>query len=162
MKREKEERDRDSHWRSACSDGYFSYVAFGHEFWGAVKARRLQWSALSVRRQRRIVATFSFSAHWCRWHGGRWAQGTLSHPRTRSFAIQSAGVYSAGRRSGGRFLPPCGRCGYTTTRSSSEVAPPLTRRLFTTRGGLLYLGIKEASAPCSMYPCHRMLCNTVI
>ena len=40
-------------------------------------------------------------------------------------------------------------------------SPPLTRRL-STRGGLLFLVMKEASAPCNMYPYHRMLCNIVI
>ena len=113
-------------------------------------------------RQRRIAATFSSSAHWCRRHGRWWAQGTLPHPRTRSFGIQSAGVSSAGRQSGGGFSPPCGRCGCTATRSSSEVVHPPTRKLCTTRGGLLYLGIKEASAPCNMYPCNCALCNIVI
>ena len=44
---------------------------------------------------------------------------------------------------------------------SPPPAPP-TRRLCMTLGGLHYLGIKEASAFCIMYPYNCSLCNIII
>ena len=82
------------------------------------------------------------------------AWATKTPPRTRSFGDPSVVVSSAERWIGYVSSPLYGRCGYIETRPFSGVDSPQTRRSCTTRGGLLYPGIKEASAPCMMYPCN--------
>ena len=152
----------DSRWRSVCLDGYLSDIALWHSPEAPSKPGGSSGvPSLSCDRGG-LLSPFLPMPNSARGKAGSGRRTPCHIIRRGVYGFQSAGVLFVGRRSCGGFLPPYGRCGCTVTRSFSEVVPPTTRRLCTTRGGLLNLGIKEAPAPCYIYPCNRAFCKIVI